>query len=308
MNQNNTQQNLLLWFLIISLLIHLILVFLSRQLTLFPEPAEPERVIVQMRSRELDIPLRPELDKPREKPAERLAEQNQVVEEEMAPKGDSTDDMRPDSAAPPVQQPQQKVMAPQPEKAEPKAETKAEPKPQGTRPSVVKQEQAVESVEKAPETPPQEQAQPVPDLNSLLQLPQTTVARMEDQWRQKYRDNVKEGDAVWLDTEQDILSSFFRRLRNGIYNVWNYPASAARAGQEGVCLLSMTFLKDGTLKEVKLLESSGTPILDKAAIAAVRKGGPYGSLPRIYEKDKLTIMASFRYDLKSSRTKGAGIY
>lgn len=304
MNQNRTQQNLLLGFLIISLLIHLLLVFLSRQLTLFPKSTEPERVVVQMRSRELDIPIRPELDKPREKPAERLAEKNQVVEEEMAPKGDSTDDMRPDSAAPPVQQSQPKMMAPQPEKTEPKAEAK----PQGTRPTTAQREEATEQTEKAQETPTTEQTQPVPDLNSLLQLPQTTVARLEDQWRQKYRKNVKDGDAVWLDSEQDLLSSFFRRLRNGIYNVWNYPASAARAGQEGACLLEMTFLKDGTIKSVKLLESSGTSILDKAAIAAVRKGGPYGSLPRTFDKDQLKIMAFFRYDLKSSRTRGAGIY
>jgi len=310
MNRNHTQQNLLLLFLLLSLLVHLLLVFLSKELTLFPQPKKEERVYVQMRQpdqiRDLDIPVRPEFEKPREKPAKRLGPADQVVEKEQAPKGDSPEDMRPDAAAPPSPQAKPKVVPPPPAKAEPRPETRAE----GQKPRIEQQVETTEAPQPEPreQAEPSEQAEPLPDLQSLLQLPQSSTARIDKAWRQKQRDDVAVGDEVWLDSEYDLLTSFFQRLRSGIYRVWNYPASAAREGRQGRSLLSMTFDRDGKLTDLKLLRSSGTSILDKAAMAAVRKGGPYGALHRSYPNDKLTIKAWFTYDLRKSRTRGAGLY
>jgi len=307
MNRNRTQQNLLLLFLLLSLLIHLLLVLLSRQMTLFPEPQKQERIYVQMRepeqSRDLDMPVHKELEKPRKKPAKRLGPADQVVEKEQAPKGESLEDMRPDAAAPPAPMKKPRIAAPQPKKSQPKAETLPEDK-QAT---VQKQVKASEENQPREETRASEQAETLPDVRSLLQLPSDTTARIDKEWRQKQRD-VAVGDEIWLDSQQDLLFSFFQRLRNGIYRVWNYPASAARQGRQGRCLVRMTFLRDGSVKKVELLRSSGTRILDREALAAVRKGGPYGPLPRAYPKDKLVIKAWFTYDLRRSRTKGAGIY
>lgn len=308
MNQNRTQQNLLLLFLLLSLLIHLLLVFLSKQVTLFPKPQKQERVYVQMREpeqfRDLDIPVRKEVQKPREKPAKRLGPADQVVEKEQAPKGDSPEDMRPDAAAPPSPAEKPSVAAPQPKKSKPEAETL----PGGKQATVQKQIKATEEKQPREETGASEQSETLPDARSLLQLPSDTTARIDKEWRRKQRDDVAVGDEVWLDSEYDLLTSFFQRLRSGIYRVWNYPAEAAREGREGKSLISMTFLRDGSVQKVELLQSSGSRILDKAARAAVLKGGPYGALPRSYPNDKLTIKAWFRYDLRKSRTKGAGIF
>ena len=137
----------------------------------------------------------------------------------------------------------------------------------------------------------------VPDLAKLLKLPSSTISRLDDQLRTKYREEVEEGDSVWLDTEKDILISFYQRLRSGIYRVWNYPAKSRERGETGICLIRMTFNRDGTVKKVELLESSGFPRLDREAVAAVYKGAPYGKLPKAYKKEDLSILAFFRYTI-----------
>ncbi|TYO96348.1 protein TonB [Geothermobacter ehrlichii] len=305
MNRNRSQQNLLWGALLLSLLLHLVFLYLTRNLDPFaPKVRVPERIVVRMLPRELDLPVRPELDRPRKKPAKRLAARNQVVERETAPRGDSPEDRRPDAPAPPAARPRPKMVAPQPRKGKPAAQSP-------TVSSTVKVPKApapVVPAEKEQRTKTGDQARPLPDVESLLQLPDATVARLDSEWRRKERSDVAVGDEVWLDTEQDLLFSFFQRLRDNIYNVWNYPSSAVRQGREGRCLLRMTFDRQGEVVKVELLRSSGTRALDRAALAAVRKGAPYGPLPSVYPGKRLTVKAWFRYDLKRSRVRGADIY
>ncbi len=137
----------------------------------------------------------------------------------------------------------------------------------------------------------------MPDLSALLELPKTTVARLEKEWRQKYREDVEEGNTVWLDTEKDILFSFFQRFRNNIYAVWNYPARARDRGEEGTCLLKVTVNRDGTLENVRIMESSGSSTLDNEAVEAVRKGSPFGPLHSAYQGETLNIFVFFQYNL-----------
>ncbi|WP_158545296.1 energy transducer TonB [Bremerella cremea] len=49
-----------------------------------------------------------------------------------------------------------------------------------------------------------------------------------------------------------------------------YPAEALRRGWKGEVLLRLTIDLDGTVSEVTIVRSSGYPILDSAAVAAVR--------------------------------------
>jgi len=299
MNQTRLQNPLLLGFILLSLLLHLLLIYLVPELDLFPVPPKPDRVVVEMRpvpeprERELDLAPHPELEKPRTKPAKRLAAADQVVEKETAPQGESLEDMRPDSAAPQASTSRPAHTAPPPQPVEREAA----------------QREAAEGTSRTvtPSEPLPPSVAPLPDLKSLLQLPVNTMARLEETWRQKYRADVEQGDVVWLDTEQDLLFSFFQRLRNGIYNVWNYPPQAARRGEAGTCLIRMTFDRQGELvRSPELLESSGFPELDREALAAVRKGSPYGPLAKSYPKDELTVMAFFRYDLTRSGTRRPG--
>lgn len=283
----NRRQNLLIaGFLLLSLLLHLLLLLIPE--TGLLRPGEPPKQLVvevrpqQQRQRELDLPPQLPPPKPRETPAKRLAEQDQVVKRETAPEGRDTED-RPRS-----------IRAPQPQTAP--APTPVPAAPPGLRlPDAPQRPPSADG--DRPAAVPQPEGRPTPSLKELTTLAPTTVARLESDWRRKLREGVEKGDTVWLDTEQDLLISFFKRFRTNIYNVWNYPERARMREEEGQCLLRIVVSRQGTIDNVELLESSGSYDLDQEAIRAVRKGQPYGPLPAAYPHPQLNIMAYFRYSL-----------
>jgi protein TonB len=293
MTAEQRQNRIITTFVLLSLLLHLLLLLIPRDL-LMPKLSTPAPVFVEVRppqarprERELDLPLRKELEKPRSKPAKRLAERNQVVEQEQAPEGKDTEDS------------QRLLGAPKPTpKPAPKTPSAASSQPQ----QVQEQSPARPLSEQGrpPRAEPQTTPSPareLPDLKTLTDISATTLAQIDSDWRTKYRADIKRGDTVWMDTEQDLLISFMRRFRTNIYNVWNYPAAAARNEQQGRCLLKITIDRRGNVVDVNLLESSGYRLLDEEAMRAVRQGATYGPLPRAYPNTELKIMAFFEYHL-----------
>ena len=287
MNLTDYQNRLTTGFIILSLLIHLLLLLIpeSSLLTTAPKP-EPLYVEVRpqpQRERELDLPVPPKIEKPRETPAKRLGPADQVVKKEAAPEGQDSEDRLPSPLFAPDQQPFALSQSPQLVQEEPLS-------PGATAAVATAGDRPVERGE-------QPQRSETPDLAKLTQISPTTLAKLESDWRQKYRENVAKGDTVWLDTEQDLLISFMRRFRDNIYGVWNYPAPAAERGQEGTCLLRITVNRRGDVENVELIESSGSPLLDNEAMRAVRLGATYGPLPQSYPNQLLHIMAFFQYNL-----------
>ena len=65
----------------------------------------------------------------------------------------------------------------------------------------------------------------------------------------------------------------------------NYPEDARRRGLSGNLLLDVALNSDGTIHDIVLRRSSGTKILDDAAIRIVRLAAPYGRFPRSIAKD-----------------------
>ena len=283
MDIKRRQDLLIASFLLLSLLLHLLLLLLPETGLLHPA-VPPKPVYVEMRppqrrDRELDLPVRPPPPKPRETPAKRLGPQDQVVKRETAPPGEDSEDQqrRVPMPRPQVQQP----LSPERPVETAVTEPQRPLSPQGDRPA------AVESP--SPAT--------TPSLKELTTLSPATMARLERDWRKKLREGVEKGDTVWLDTEQDLLISFFRRFKANIYNVWNYPERARMREEEGQCLLRIVVSRQGAIEDVQLLESSGSRDLDEEAMRAVRKGQPYGPLPAAFPHEKLNIMAYFRYTL-----------
>lgn len=298
MDLKRRSDSLLLVFITFSLLLHLLLFFLLPQRNPIPVSSLPETIIVEMRpptpprQRELDLPLRPEPEKPRETPAKRLGPSDLSASKETAPKGADSEDRRPS--------------APAPRTARPKPAPQAVPE---TPPAAKTPAQTPSDRPEIAEQPPAPAA-PLPDLKELTQLPPSTIARLEKAWekelRHKYRPDVEEGDTYWLDTEKDILGSFFRRFRDQIYAVWSYPLKAKERGEEGGCLLKITVNHDGTLRDVQVMESSGFPLLDEEAVNAVKKAEPFGKLHSAYEEETISILAFFQYNLLRSNLRRPG--
>jgi protein TonB len=295
MQLDRRQNALLPGFITVSLLLHLLLIYLVPELTLFPPPAK-EPVVVELRPSELPGPRDRELDlppdtpeTPRQVPAKRLGPVDRQVARETSPKGDAPKDRTPAAMRPatrPTPPPAQVRTTETPAAATPPAAKIAEPRPAGEGPAPV-------AAQPAPGR--------IPDMKALMasatQAAQNVAEKQIAEWRRKYREDVERGDAVWLNTEKDLLFSFSQRFETNIYGVWNYPRSSAERGEEGTCLLKITFNRDGTVKQVRLMESSGHRDLDEEAVAAVRKGAPFGRLPAAYKEESLTIFAFFQYNL-----------
>ncbi len=291
MTTEQRQDIIITGFLLLSLLLHLLLLLVPKD-GLFPAEIAPPPVYVEVRpsqprDRELDLPIREELEKPRLKPAERLAEKDQVVEKETAPEGRDNEDREKV-----VRAPEQVQKVPQP--------TPPQPEPMQEKAPADKSDQTLPETAEGWKRQKTEPAPKLPDLQTLTQISPQAMAQIESDWRQKYRKDIERGDTVWMDTQQDLLISFMRRFRNNIYGVWNYPESARRQNQQGSCLIRVTVDRDGNVTDVILMESSGSRVLDDEAMRAIRQGATYGPLPRAYPNEYLHIMGLFNYSLSGS--------
>ncbi|WP_237758202.1 energy transducer TonB [Anaeromyxobacter sp. PSR-1] len=58
-----------------------------------------------------------------------------------------------------------------------------------------------------------------------------------------------------------------------------YPPAAELMGWSGTVRVGFTILTDGSVADLRVVESSGHGVLDRAALAAVRKAAPYPRPP-----------------------------
>jgi protein TonB len=77
----------------------------------------------------------------------------------------------------------------------------------------------------------------------------------------------------------------------------NYPAAARNSGLYGDLRLLVTLRKDGSLKEVLVVQSSGSTLLDDAAIRIVRLAAPYPPFPEEMSRnvDELEIIRTWSF-------------
>jgi len=272
-------------FIGLSILLHLgvILYFAVRE----EEPEMPtlsSPFLVDLRAaeqkpRELDLPVRQQ-DTPRTQPARRIAESAQIAEREEAPQGK---DSRDSTALVTAEEP--------PLKAEGTQQEAIQPRPSASENGNI----------------------PVPSLENLLLSAKSaaqSIADLDPEINRKMRRDVEEGRAVWLDTEKDILGSFYKRFRNSVEDVWDYPKDAIARGEFGVCLYRIEINRAGVLvNDPQLLKSSGSSRLDAEAARAVVAASPrFGFLPDAYRYETLTIFAYFDYRLGSRSLYGEPYY
>ncbi len=272
-------EKLFLYLLALSVLIHVAvfaIILLTPQEKKIPKQ---EPYMVELR----DLPEIKTPPPQKQTPAKRLAEKQQRVTREMAPKGERETERK---APPPVLQPK----PPQPAmdgNSQQQAEHGA---------GLPKERPASESLFK-----PKQQEQPA--LAKLFPGPDK-MASIEESYRKKYGSEVEDGETAFLNTDDILFGSFLRRFETAVYGVWRYPQEAARQGLEGVTPVRITFNRKGEIEHVQLLESSGSRILDEEVLRTLREIGRIGSFPRDYTKDKFKLIAFFQYGISRGGVSG----
>ncbi len=87
----------------------------------------------------------------------------------------------------------------------------------------------------------------------------------------------------YIKTQFSVISSIVQK------NI-SYPPLARRMGWEGKVVLLIKLCEDGTLKEVRVLESSGYELLDRNAVETVQKVSKYFPKPSVEVVVKLPVV------------------
>ena len=111
---------------------------------------------------------------------------------------------------------------------------------------------------------------------------------------------AEEDKNLSLETSEPRSISYLQGLKSKIYHKWGYPEAAAKEGQSGRLWARFIIKKDGTLEDIILIKSSGYPMLDDAALSAIRLAAPFYSFPTSFGSlEKITINASFEYIMEA---------
>jgi protein TonB len=90
---------------------------------------------------------------------------------------------------------------------------------------------------------------------------------------------------------QATLFAHLRRFRS-------YPPEARRAGIKGTATVTFTVNASGALVSVTLSGGSGAAILDREALAMVRRASPFPPIPPGLRQSQMTVRAPIRFDIR----------
>jgi TonB family protein len=94
----------------------------------------------------------------------------------------------------------------------------------------------------------------------------------------------------WLTPDlSGILQSFFGSIRKKIESKKKYPELAKDAGIEGRSGVKMTILRNGQLEKAEIVDSSGSQVLDNAALQSVQNAAPFPPLPKGVKQSKIEV-------------------
>lgn len=171
-----------------------------------------------------------------------------------------------------------------------------------------KQKAAVATTSVQPDKTPVKQkvVQPTPKVQQVTGFDRaqlsTAVASLEAELSQDVQRYAKRPKIQRLNaasTMRDKGAWYKDEWRKKVERVGNlnYPAEARHQRIYGRLRLLVSINRDGTLYEVLVLESSGQPILDQAALRIVRLAAPYTPFTGdLNEFDRLEIIRTWRFD------------
>jgi protein TonB len=110
--------------------------------------------------------------------------------------------------------------------------------------------------------------------------------------------------AVPLNTPDPRYAAYFAELKRRIEDKWVYPRSAIDNRQSGQGELRFVLHKNGAVRTVEIVHSSGVRVLDYNIEAAIRQAQPFPPIPASVGDDVIPISINFTYVLGGFRLFG----
>lgn len=210
----------------------------------------------------------------------------------------------------------QEMTTPQPaevSQAEP-AQVQPEP-PAQTEPVKRQQQPVVQTTGKSDRkvAPPDQESKPedlpVKKKKSLMER-SLEIASLEARFDAQQRAYARKPRVMRVTAASTLKSTNAWYVQNWVSKVTrvgniNYPTEARQAGIYGTLRMLVSLKKDGTIKEVAILQSSGSRVLDDAAIRIVRMAAPFAPFPEDMadDVDELEIIRTWSFQ-KRGLTSG----
>ena len=134
------------------------------------------------------------------------------------------------------------------------------------------------------------------------------IATLEAQLSQRQQLYATKSKVVTVDsnsTTRGAAADYIDTFREHVERVGNlhYPAQARAQGITGEVRLMVIISSDGTIKAIRLLESSNSTILDEAAKQSVRQAAPFGQFTKdMKDIVELRLIRTYRYSDKVNVT------
>ena len=102
-----------------------------------------------------------------------------------------------------------------------------------------------------------------------------------------------EGGNIQTDFATFPYPWYITQVRNNLWSEWEKrrPVGVIRGA-----MVSFAIARDGKIKDLKIVKSSGDDSFDFSARSAVISAGPFPPLPMLYEKDLLTVTVEFKQE------------
>ena len=107
-----------------------------------------------------------------------------------------------------------------------------------------------------------------------------------------------EEETISIESTAPEYLSFLGQIKAAVKNHWIFPPQAREKQYTGRVTAVFTLDRRGELLKIVVEESSGHPILDHAALEAVRGASPFPAFPDHINLKRLNIRALFDYRIK----------
>lgn len=128
---------------------------------------------------------------------------------------------------------------------------------------------------------------------------QQAIAQLAAELRQQTEALAKRPKKKFIsaNTREYVYASYMRGWSDRVQRIGNlnYPDEARRRKLYGDLLLTVGLDRDGSIKNITIIKSSGHPLLDAAAERIVRLAAPFPPLPRDASVDELYITRTWQF-------------
>ncbi|WP_227695642.1 energy transducer TonB [Psychrobacter fulvigenes] len=142
------------------------------------------------------------------------------------------------------------------------------------------------------------------DMQAQEERLRKQIATLEAQLSQRQQVYATKSKVVTVDsnsTTRGAAADYIETFREHVERIGNlhYPVQARAQGITGEVRLMVIISNDGNIKAIRLLESSGSTILDEAAKQSVRQAAPFGKFTEdMSDIVELRLIRTYRYSDK----------